>query len=404
MSEKAPITPSGSRWRRLAELFRRSVPTARSRTELIDPTAQTTGRTEAQDTTRTQQILKELDQQSRSTWIDRKVPLEAVNIRRTLPINWSAIVEASRVVNKNKRTQLTKDHVAALKPSPEVYPFVPMAASVLAHQKNKHIPERLPTEAEIKKMKLWLNDVVFFVGLFSKDWAEKLNRTIEKEGANIIRLAVLKVGKAIDSLGRFENPQQQFIQDIYTLYSHLAQPAYKDGWFGPEEVSIEDKIHSLLDSFAYISDKHYVEGVDPWSWHWFNKANLPLLEGLAPIVGFPPASLDRGTASIAGAELMSGLESFLRSHNLEVPPAPQATPFDPFNLATYWRALAEWWDPDRLEQVKQDIPQILDFSIKALPSSGADFSQKAFQIAENIVILDQQGVPPKKVVENIFKK
>ncbi len=348
-------------------------------------------------------VRNELGQVVENHWPQRTVSLDQIHVRQEIPIGWKSIAEMGRAINRLKDEPLTTDDFSELRKPPEaVYAGVPMVASVIANKRNPAIPVHLPTEAEIKAMKPWLRDASWLIGKFSQNWKRAFDRVIERIGADTVINIGEKAYTVIQDMENINSPRQQFIADIAKLYAALAKPEFEESFtlFGGEErvqIPIEEKIENLLEVMRLVRDGY--------ANLWINKTEYPLLARILTIIKFPPDSLDASTAGIAGAEMMRGIESFLKQQGVKnVRTAPRPKEFNLLSPDTWMRGLAEWFAPEKLARVQNHLPEILTHAKNALPENGPEFAQEVYTLAENVTILKQQGEDDKRIVESLFKK
>ncbi|MDO8576984.1 MAG: hypothetical protein Q7R82_01435 [Candidatus Daviesbacteria bacterium] len=333
-------------------------------------------------------------------WAEREISLDSVNLR-ALPIDWQALSNLGKAVNVIKNDPLERKDLAAIKPSPNTYPALPMVASVIAHKRNPEIPVVLPTQPEVKIMKPWLNTVERFIGRFSQNWARKFGGYAERRGQQVVVDIGSRISNIAEQVRTIENPRQQFITELTNLYKHLEEPEYRrvETFFGErqEGLKIEDKVNKLLLGLKYVRDGGN-HGLYP-------RDQYPLLTTILPIIKFPPDTLDVGQASVAGAELMEGIEVFLRQQGVrEIEPAPKPRQVDFFDMDSWMRGLAEMFAPDRLERVKVGLPNLLTQAYRVLPSSGPKLADQIYDIAENICVLKAQGRSANEIAQKVFVK
>ena len=97
-----------------------------------------------------QRQLKELE--SKPKWHDREIDLGSINLRE-IPLNWQALTDLGKAINRLKDDPFAVRDFAALKPEPSHYIGIPMVASVIANKNNPEVPVILPTEQEVKALK-----------------------------------------------------------------------------------------------------------------------------------------------------------------------------------------------------------------------------------------------------------
>lgn len=383
-----------SRWRRFKEFF--TPPEVNTPQTIPGDTPQDADPTSAEQA----YIRRTLhDLQNTGEPPAHNIPLDAINIRRELPVNWDALTNLGMAVNRTKKKRVTDIDIASLEPPEAAYRGIPMVASVVANAADPEFPLSLPTDADIKAIKPWLHDVSQVIGLFSERLQGKFDKYIERRGQELVKEVGLKIHDVAQVFAHIEHPQDQLRVEIYRIYTKLLEPQYRpdDSLFaffgeGDIEVTVEQKINDFIHVMRAYSDGYSPEHAVPW----FQKKDFPLLTKILPIVKFPPQSLDIDTASVAGAEMMQGVEHFLRAEGFrDIPPAPQTTEYDLFDLLTFssnaWnRTLAEWFKHGQLEEVRQKLPDILHYGKEALPKSGPQFTQSVYTIARNIVLSNAQ--------------
>lgn len=340
-------------------------------------------------------------------WAEKKADVNSINLYE-LPINWQALADLSKGVNQIRDNHVEASDIVGLKPPPEVYPALSMVASVIANKRNSEIPVILPTHADVEAMKPWLAKVdKFIAGFGSENWARKFRSYIEKKGGEAVRDMGMKVSSFADMVGSINNPREQFLKELTLVYQHLQKPETRTAstflFFEDEEIiPIEDKICSFLGNLKYRAGN----GVPEDEFSWLNDSeDFPIITKLFPKLKFPPASLDTGTASIAGAELMQGIEIFLKQRGIKgIGPAPSSRELNLFDPGSWGRGLAEWFASEKLEKVKNGLPLLLTLAHKTLPANGPAFADKIYDIAENICILKEKGHAPEEIASNIFRK
>lgn len=338
---------------------------------------------------------------SKPKWAEREVSLSSINLRG-LPIGWQSLTNLGRAINEMKDDPFERRDLADIKPPPEVYPALPMVASVIANKRNPEIPVVLPTQAEVKAIKPWLATVERFIGRFSQNWARKFGGYVERKGQQVVVDVGSRVNSIAEQVRRIENPRQQFITELTNFYNHLARPEYEtvDDFFGgehQEQIKIEDKIHNLLLGLRYVRDggNHRL----------YTRDKYPLLTTVLPIIKFPPDTLDDDQASIAGAELMEGIHTFLRQQGAtHLMPVPRAQEVDLFDPGSWMRGIAETFFGEKLERVKRSLPNVLTQAHGVLPPSGPQLSDKIYSVAENICVLKAQGRPAEEIARHVFVK
>ncbi len=326
------------------------------------------------------------------------VGIESIRLKN-LPIGWQQLPTLAKSINALKEEPFGAGfELAQLKPLEKEAIVIPMIASVVANHADPAIPLNLPNSEEVKTIKPWLKRVSVFVGRFSNGLGHRFDRFIEKKGQQTVQKTGEKIFEAAHALGQTENPQSRFVTEVAQLYTRLTQPeTYFD--FEEKERSIEQKISGL------IGQMDRAKRGKPFDSDWFSKKHFPLLANVFAVVGFPPTSLyiESGNVGIVGAELMQGIEIFLRQSDVSnIPQAPLPTEFDLFNMNTWMRGLAELFKAGQLEKVKRELPSVLSQVREVLPHDGRQFEQEIYGIAKNVVALKAKGIEDHALVNGLF--
>lgn len=291
----------------------------------------------------------------------------------------------------------------ALQLSPALYPAIPMIASVIVHEINSDINPILPTEQDIKAMKPYLRQVARVIGRFNHNWTDKFDRYIERKGGKIVEDTGKKIYESVRAIGKIPNPQMQFVAEIARLYDQLATPQYEtnEGLFGEhtEEVPIEKRIKNIFYGLYEIRNGR--------PQFYMSEADFPLLYRVLPLVKFPSEQLmeDIDTIGITGAEMMQGIEAFLRREGIRgVKNAPRPRELDLFNPNTWMRTLAEWFASEKLQRVQDSLPEILSLARDILPQNGPQLETAVITVAKNIISLKKQGKSDSEIAEAMSKK
>src|SRR3989344_6654566 len=282
-----------------------------------------------------QRQLKELE--SKPKWHDREIDLGSINLRE-IPLNWQALTDLGKAINRLKDDPFAVRDFAALKPEPSHYIGIPMVASVIANKNNPEVPVILPTEQEVKALKPWLSLVTGLLGRIHPTLAAKFDRYFERKGAEIVVISALKIAEIGDFIGTIPNPRKQFLNELSDVYKNLQKEETYKGFLGETVyMSIEQKVSNFLNTFDYL--RHYRYDPPDFPARWLNSKQFPIVIGLLPKLRIPDTNA--GTTSIAGAELMEGVEIFLKRKGVRnIGPAPLPSEFDLFNLDTWGRGLA----------------------------------------------------------------
>lgn len=336
------------------------------------------------------------------TWADKEVALSSINLRE-LPINWQALSNLGKAINEIKDDRFERKDLIDIKPPAETYSALSMVASVVANKRNPKIPIILPTQVEIKTMKPWLTKVERFIGRFSENWARKFDGYIEKKGAQVVSDVGTRIINLTEVFRDVENPREQFLREVTLMYQNLQRKETEEGFWGEEnEVIVEDKIYNLLHALIEFKINHEWPDNTP---RWLNNHDFPLMLRLLPKLNMPPDSLDEGKASIAGAEMMKGFEVFLRQQGVKkIGSAPAPREVDLFNPSSWMRGLAETFAHEKLERVKNGLPNMLTQAYHVLPSDGPELAEKIYDVAENICVLKAQGRTAEEIASHIFER
>lgn len=357
-----------------------------------------------------QQIVEEVE----------TIPLESINLQN-LPLGWAALKKLGPAINYIKDSQIENTDLSAIKPPQEVYFALPMVASVIANKNDPNIPVVLPNKTEIKKMQPWLEILGRFIGRFSENLSGKFGRFIEQKGGKIVLETGEKIYKVSERIGTIKNPKKQFTIELANLYRYITEPqflTYKGFWGEEviEEIPMDNRIREIVQYFRNVVD--YSSGyfdillgdqsINPREKdRTSHRVNYPILSILIyDIINPKPEQMPglENIVAIAAPEFLHGIEKFLRQQNIsDIRPAPNALEFDFFNLDTWVRALAELFGYERLERVKNSLPEVLSLVHEILPKSGSEFSQKLYEIAENICLLKKQGMNSTQIAQNVFK-
>lgn len=333
---------------------------------------------------------------------------ESINLPvavREMGVNWIEIKAMGKSMNdllgKEDEPAATWEDITSLKPAdPDLYFGIPMVASVVAHRENSSIPVLSPTEEQIKKLKPWLETVSNFVGKISPTLQNKFNGLIERKGGEIVQATGQEVADLANVIGEIKNPKQQFLSELTYLYTQLSSSQMEPDFLGMEqEMTIERKIEVLMETFYNL---RYRE-----SWEapaWIDRKKLPLSSTLLPRLGIPPYDLNAGEKSVAASELMQGFETFLKTKVARVNPAPIPTSLNLLDVRTWQRALVETFASDRLERVKEHLPDLLEHAYQSLPENGQLVKGKIYEIATDIVILHREGYSPHEIADYMFAR
>lgn len=398
--ESLSPAPDGEResvWRRITSRLRKSE--AKAPSEIVHPPSEQTVSGEEDES-----VLKILQERffrppDQAEWTKQQVDIDSINLRN-LPIGWQALTRLGGAINELKDDQFDRNDLVDIKPSRAVYPVLPMVASVVANRRNPEIPMILPTADEVKAMKPWLDTVEKFIGRFSENWARRFGHYIERKGQQAVMDIGNRIADAADQIQEVENPRQQFVEELTLLYNRLALPEYRvvhgvfEDW--EEPVKIEDKVTDMIVDLQYVKQGHH---------HVYGEAEFPLLTRLLPITQLPPYGMQAGLAGFVGSELMDGTHTFLQSEGKRnLYPVPEPQEFNLFDFDSWIRGFAESFYPEKLERVKRQFPNVLSLAHQGLPENGPKLSEKIFDIAENICVLNAQGHTPDELAEHIFKR
>lgn len=365
--------------------------------ESVDPAASPDHRADSLDS----QFSLDKTRQALQHEIPLAQPVLDLNIFSALGLDPEKLKAIGKSVNEMTGNPLSMPDLTELKPPDELYSFLPMVASVTAHAKNDSIEAKYPTDEDIKALKPWLKKVEGFIGIFSPSIAGKFRNYLEKRGKNAVTEITDKTVQILDIVESIENPKQEFLKEIYWAYHFLAKP-YQDSDL---EYAQDDKIESRISQFvstlksakshSYYSERSF----------WLHPKDFPIILKLFPSLGIPPDSVSTSDAGVAGAELMEGIEKFLRQKGISnIPPAPAAQKFDLFNIDTWMRGVAEVFASERLERARRHLPDVLSNVYDTLPDDGPQFSRNAFKLMENIASESEKGEDAKDIARKLWSK
>ncbi len=351
---------------------------------------------------------------------NRQVTLEDISIHNIIPIDFAASRRLALAVNQIKATPINQFEVSQLKPPASVHEAIPWAASTIAHHYNPEIPIILPNEQDILAMKPWLKDVSSFLGKFSGRWQYRFGRFIEKKAENALGEATKNVLKRIDTVGQVDHPKARFVPELAQVYKEVTKPEYEDdesfdlgealGSIFSEEskprqvrVPIERKVVDLIENL-----RHAKRG-SPYG--WINRNSYPLLARAVEITKFPPNTVNEAEAGIAGSEVMSGIETFLKGQGIRdiSSPARPVKTFDLFDANTWndqniMRSFAETFAYEQILAVKRSLPGILVEVLNLLPESGPELVDAVRILSENVLILSKQGISNAEIAAALFRR
>ncbi|MDO8523846.1 MAG: hypothetical protein Q7R74_01305, partial [bacterium] len=246
----------------------------------------------------------------------------------------------------------------------------------------------------------WIETLQRFLSRFSERAARGLGNYAEREGERIIEDLGQKITGFADFVGTIENPKAELLKELRLMYAHLQEG---------DKTSIEEKVEQFFQELQW-AQKH-PEAYNDTS-QFLNNRDFPvLLKGLSKL-NVPLASLDPYLAGVAGAEIMQGVETFLRQQGIAgIKPAPQPSEFDFFDPLTWDRGILETFNSlgvslglteDKFEQVRENLPAMLSSAHEALPTSGKELKDKIYTIAENICALHKNGHSATDIVQSMF--
>lgn len=327
-----------------------------------------------------------------TTWADKKIDPKSINIH-TLPINFKALDELITMLEKLTGKTLIKEESTNTTLSPNIKLALPTIASFIANKHNPDIPVLLPTQEEIKTVKPWISNLEKFLRKLSPKWGDKFKVYIEKKSQQAVTKANTYADNLIEQITTIKYPQKQFITELTNLYNHLAETKYETipGFFEDHQeiVGIEQKIHNLLIDLEAISHGENHE--------FYTRSQYPLLITILSVVKFPSTT---NQTNVAGIEIIEGIYTFLKQQKI---PNPIYTPQESSQGdKTLLRELAETFSEEKLEKVKKYLPKILTLIHQTLPISGQELTDKIYDIAEGICILNAQGKPLEEIVNHLF--
>ncbi|MBI3573756.1 hypothetical protein HY090_01780 [Candidatus Kaiserbacteria bacterium] len=335
-------------------------------------------------------------------WAQKDIALESLDIHH-LPINWETLGPLGRRV-RNLGHVLTNGRyrgmdLTALKPPEGVQAFLPMLASIVANKRNPEILPEFPTQEQIKTAQPWLKNLERFLGRFSEKAAIGLGKYAERNGERILQDIAEKITGFADYIGTIENPKAELLKELTDVYRHLQARQFRQGDWGREEVPIEDKIASFMRDLQWLQ-RHPEADADPE--YWLNNGNFPILIKALKKLNMP-MRFDPEMVGIAGAEFMEGVGTFLRRQGVSgIGPAPRPREFDLFDISTWTRGFAEWFQWEKLQTVKEELPSVLSLLYETLPESGPRLKDSIYDIAENICILRKKGHSVGDIAHHMF--
>lgn len=319
-------------------------------------------------------------------WAQKEVAPESVDIH-SLPLNWESLEELGMAISRLTGTRID---LTALKPPSDVRAFLPAVASVIANRRNPEIPVEMPTWDQLQEIKPFLATLHRWVGFFSAEAAQGLEKYAERTAKRQIQSAAEKAIDVIEFIGSIKNPKLEFLWEMTVLYGHLhARQNYQNS---SEEVPIEEKFASFIVDLRW-AQKHPETYKD--TSYWLNTRDFPLLLKIPEKFGISLGSKSADDMGVAGSEFMQGLEKFLRQKGVtDLGRAPQP------HQSTK-RMLAEQFASEDLNRVRH-LPDVLSQIYEALPTSGEELKNKIYEIIENICVLHQRGHSSGEIVKHMF--
>ena len=317
------------------------------------------------------------------------------DLKSLLPIDWQAVTLLGKEINAIQGNPYDGRDLSVLTPPDEAKELVVMVASVIASSRDSRFECRTPTEEDIKRLKPFVATIQRLIGRVSLRWAEGFGKLVERHGRAGVFNAGMGIVQVLEFVRRFEYPRHQFIAQLAKLYRLILEPVLVPSFLGSRELTIEEKIEKMFIALGY--DRSSV--LDQ-----FNSDEFPLLFALAHKFSFPGPSFSCGQAGVAGAEFMSGIHEFLLRQGIEdLPLPPGASEFDPFNMKGWMRLAAEAFCAEKLELVRDRLPELLSLAVRALPESGPETADAVYRIAERMCELYEQGMPADEICRLLFK-
>lgn len=322
--------------------------------------------------------------------------LNSVGLKAQLPIDWPAVTLLGHELNHLRNQPFGRQDLADIRPPPDAKAVVVMVASVVVRTWAPHVSCLLPTREEIETLRPWVGSLERLLGRVSPKWAAKFGEYVESRGEEAIVGAGNLVTETAELCVRFEAPRRQFLAELEALYRTVQQPVAKEGLLGDYEMPIEEKVQELFLGLWDRRDRLFCN---------VNEENFPLLFTLMRKFQFPGPGFSASHAGVAGAELMEGIEIFLRHQGAaDVPPAPPPQGFDLLDPGTWTRGLAEAFFGEKLENVRSRLPTLLWLVLRILPESGPRVADAIYDIADRVYELSARGVSAEEIAERVFQK
>lgn len=318
-----------------------------------------------------------------------------LDIKSLLPIDWQAVTLLGKEINRLQGNPYGASDLAVIAAPNEPKELVLMVASVIASNRNPRFASQLPTEEDVRRFKPLIALIQDLIGKASPAWAERFGGYIEQAGQNAVVDAARMVAQSAEWCRGFKEPRKQFVEQMERLYRVILRPSQVDGFFGGRPTTIEEKISRMFEALRYRSG-NMLSG--------FNPEAFPLLFAAAKKFGFPGPAFSSTEAGVAGAEFISGIYEFLRAQGVrDLPQPPAASEFDLFNPNTWMREIAQTFYAEKLELVRQHLPETLRLVTRALPENGPQVADAIYEIAERMCELREQGMSAEDICRLLFK-
>lgn len=321
---------------------------------------------------------------------------------RQIPIDWDAVKAFGRALNALRDEPITPFDIQQLKPKQEqmalLVELLPYFASVIAHRFDPRIPAVSPSAEKIEQLKPILKELKNFINRFSPKLAARFSLFVEQKADEIINHTAAKIFAVVDAICTIEVPQEFFVYELAKLYRNLIEEKVveDEGLFSSDDervLTIEEKVSDLLSES------------DPFD-------EYQLFSGLYRIliaVNGPINHSQADTAGVVASELMSGIEQFLRAQKApHIKSAPKPMVGFEFSDESTWnflsikRSLAETFAPEKLAQVKKELPTILTAAKNALPKNGFAVADAIAHIAVMVLVCCKFDTPREKIVKALF--
>lgn len=216
-----------------------------------------------------------------------------------------------------------------------------------------------------------LGCLLFFLRPFPGITAKVIKRA-EKTADQDISQVVAKAKDIGEFFGQFDNPRDQFINELTWLFS-------KFGRYSQNGDSKEEALETMAYYFNIRRDEY--------------RENLPLLMGLArlfaPRLGIPES------VKYAAPEIFAMVSDFLKKQGKQLPKLDCADSNDLFY------EIKRGFGRNQIENVQQVLPQILEAIYDLAPQKGVFFEDGVRGFAQHILKFHSAGMRSNQIKEFI---